>query len=80
MTANYLRRPINVYIFAGSSSQLVYAPSIASELSAAAIALTFYEPGHYRSVFDDTGLQSHHNIEAQQRNQGNIASPVENSQ
>ena len=52
MTANYLRRPINVYIFAGSSSPLVYAPSIVSELSAAA----FYEPGHYCSVFDDAGI------------------------
>ena len=40
MTANYLRRPVHVYIFAGSSSPLIYAPLI-SEVSAAPIALAF---------------------------------------
>ena len=57
MTANNLRCPINFYIFVGSSSPLVYAPSIAFEVSAAASALEFYEPGYYRFVFDAAGLR-----------------------
>ena len=65
-TANYLRHPVQVYIFAVNFSPQIYTPMI-SEVSAAPIALAFYEPGHYRLVVDNADLQSHHYLEALKR-------------
>ena len=73
MTADYLRRPLHFYTFAGNSSPLIYA-SLISEV-AAPIALAFYEPMHCLSIMDDAGLQLHHNLEALQRNPVNTVPP-----
>ena len=78
-TANYLRRSVHAYIFAVSFSPQIYALMI-SEISAVTIALAFYEPGHYCSVFDNAGLQSHHYLQVLKRDPVNstllVNSPV----
>ena len=48
-TANYLKRPIHVYM-AGACSPQVYSPSSSVTSESMPLMVAFYEPGHYRSV------------------------------
>ena len=52
VTANFLQRPLHIYCASYTSPPLVYVPELSSASQAVPVLLAFYEPGHFRAIFN----------------------------
>ena len=51
-TANFLQQPLHVYYASCTSPPLVYASELSFASQAVPVLLAFYEPGHFRAIFN----------------------------